>query len=330
MVDFDDFLKFIRSRNYYKNQIRYIKDIPKREAKHGSLEKSLHPILQNYLNKYKIELWGHQAKAINFIQSGKNTVISTSTASGKSLIYNLSVLSSILEDENTCAIYIFPTKALAGDQQDVLKHLLSEIMIGKDKVGIYDGDRDSEEKRDVLTRANIVITNPYGLHQYLPWFRKKWERICQNLKYIVIDEIHIYKGIFGSNFALLIRRLKRVLDIYGVKPVWILSSATINNPKEFAEKLIGENFTIVDQDGSPSGKKKVILWELPYNETENKYYSTHQETSKLYISHIKYGLQTLTFTTSRKMAELQAIWAKKDIKKDDFARKVLTKKAMVA
>lgn len=310
MVDFDKFIQFIQHEDYYTGQIAHIEHLPKRNAQFGTLKKPLRKRLQRWLDNNYITLWGHQAEAINHIKAGQNTVVTTSTASGKSLVYNLCVLSSILENENSTAMYIFPTKALARDQLGILKNLLSDTNIKESRVGVYDGDIESNEKREILANANIIITNPYGINFYLPWFRKKWGRICQNLKYIVLDEIHIYQGIFGSNFALLLRRLKRILDTYGVKPQWILSSATINNPKEFAERLVGEKFEVVDKDDSPTGAKKVILWDLPYDEVSKKYRSAHQETKNLYISHLKTGLQTLTFTLSRKMAELQAIWTK--------------------
>ena len=187
---------------------------------------------------------------------------------------------------------------------------MSETNIKKTRLGIYDGDIEPNEKRLVLENANIIMTNPYGLHYYLPWFKRKWARVCKNLKYIILDEVHIYKGIFGSNFALLMRRLKRILKDFGVRPNWILSSATINNPKRFAEKLIGEDFHVIDHDNSPSGDKKIILWDLPYDDFSEKYRSAHQETKNLFITHLKKNIQTLTFTLSRKMAELQAIWTR--------------------
>jgi len=309
-IDFEEFLKFIKSQDYYDGQISYIQHIPKREAKYGDLEKPLRKRLQRWLEINDIKLWGHQAEAINSILNGNNTVTVTSTASGKSLIYNLSVLQSIFEDQKSTALYIFPTKALARDQLTILSKLMEDTNIKTSRVGIYDGSVEASEKRQVLNDANIVITNPYGLHFYLSWFKRKWGRICQNLKYIVLDEIHVYRGIFGSNFALLLRRLKRILEIFNVKPIWILSSATINNAKDFAEKLVGEKFVEVNRDDSPSGPKKVILWELPYDELSRKYRSAHQETKNLFISHLKRGYQTLTFTLSRKMAELQAIWTR--------------------
>ncbi|MFX1567146.1 MAG: DEAD/DEAH box helicase [Promethearchaeota archaeon] len=310
MVPFEEFLHFIKTQDYYRDQISHIEDIPAQKARFGELKKPIKKRLQRWLDSYGIKLWNHQAEAINHIFDGKNTIIVTSTASGKSLCYNLPVLNSILEEPSTTAIYVFPTKALARDQFNILSNLLTDVNIKQNRIGVYDGDVEPNEKRFVLNNANIVITNPYGLHFYLPWFKKNWRRICQNLKYIVLDEIHIYRGIFGSNFALLLRRLKRLLESYNVKPQWILSSATIYKPKQFCEKLVGEKFVIVDKDDSPSGDKKVILWDLPYDEISNKYHSAHQETKNLFVSHLKQGIQTLTFTLSRKMAELQAIWTR--------------------
>jgi len=313
MLDFEDFLNYIKSQDYYAGQIVHVEDIPELKARYDNLEKPLRKRLERWLDNNDIKIWRHQAEAINLIRQGKNTVIVTSTASGKSLCYNLTVLNSILNNEKTTALYIFPTKALARDQFTILSKILKDTNIKENRIGVYDGDVEPNEKRQVLTNANIIFTNPYGLHFYLPWFKQKWKRICTNLKYIVLDEIHIYRGIFGSNFALLLRRFKRILESYNVKPIWILSSATIHNPKEFCEKLTGEEVFIVDKDDSPSGAKKVILWDLPYDSVSGKYRSAHQETKNLFMSHIRYkqGIQTLTFTLSRKMAELQAIWIRK-------------------
>ncbi len=310
MVDFEDFLSFLRSRDYYDGQIVHIETIPESKAQFDELSKVLKKRLQLWLDNNNIRLWRHQVEAINNIFEGHNTVIVTSTASGKSLCYNLPILQSILEDPKTTALYVFPTKALARDQFSILSKLLEDTNIKQNRIGIYDGDVEPNEKRRILTDANIIITNPYGLHLYLPWFKQKWIRFCKNLKYIVLDEIHIYNGIFGSNFALLLRRLKRILENYNIRPLWILSSATIFKPKELAEKLVGEEFLVVDKDFSPTGAKKVILWDLIYDNISNKYRSSHQETKNLFISHLSKGIQTLTFTLSRKMAELQTIWTR--------------------
>ncbi|TES97572.1 MAG: DEAD/DEAH box helicase [Promethearchaeota archaeon] len=313
MVDFEDFLNYIKSQDYYCGQIYHIEHLPELKPRFENLDKPLRRRLERWLDNKDIRLWRHQAEAINSIRQGNNTVIVTSTASGKSLCYNLPVLDTLLNDGKTTALYLFPTKALARDQFFQLKEILADTNIKQNRIGVYDGDTNPNEKRYILANANIIITNPYGLHFYLPWLKQKWRRVCSNLKYIVLDEIHIYRGIFGSNFALLLRRLKRILDLFDVKPIWILSSATISNAKEFCEKLIGEDFVVIDKDDSPSGAKKVILWDLPYDKVSGKYRSAHQETKNLFISHLKYkkGIQTLTFTLSRKMAELQAIWTRK-------------------
>ena len=313
MVDFDEFLNYLKSQDYYCGQISHIEHLPELKPRFENLDKPLRRRLERWLNNNGIRLWRHQAEAINSIRQGNNTVIVTSTASGKSLCYNLPVLDTLLNDEKTTALYLLPTKALARDQFFQLKEMLSDTNIKENRIGVYDGDTNPNDKRYILANANIIITNPYGLHFYLPWLKQKWRRVCSNLKYIVLDEIHVYRGIFGSNFALLLRRLKRILDLFEVKPIWILSSATINNAKQFCEKLIGEDFVVIDKDDSPSGAKKVILWDLPYDKVSSKYRSAHQETKNLFISHLKYkrGIQTLTFTLSRKMAELQAIWTRK-------------------
>lgn len=315
MVDFEDFLKYLKSQDYYNGQIVHIEHLPELKPRFDKLNKPLRKRLQRWLNTHEIELWRHQSQAINSILDGNNTVVVTSTASGKSLCYNLPVLNSILNDEKSTALYLFPTKALARDQYSILERMLSETNIKQYRVGVYDGDIEANEKRRILTNANIVITNPYGLHFYLPSFKQRWKRICTNLKYIVVDEIHIYRGVFGSNFALLLRRLKRILNSFNVKPVWILSSATIHNPKVFCKKLVGEEFVVIDKDDSPSGAKKVLLWDLEYDKISGRYRSPHQETKNLFTSHLTYlsGIQTLTFTLSRKMAELQAIWARKTL-----------------
>ena len=276
MVDFEDFLNYLKSQDYYCGQISHIEHLPELKPRFENLDKPLRRRLERWLDNKDIRLWRHQAEAVNSIRQGNNTVIVTSTASGKSLCYNLPVLDTLLNDGKTTALYLFPTKALARDQFFQLKEILSDTNIKQNRVGVYDGDTNPNEKRYILANANIIITNPYGLHFYLPWFKKNWQRFCSNLGFIVLDEIHVYRGIFGSNFALLLRRLKRILDLFGVKPIWILSSATISNAKQFCEKLIGEDFVVIDKDDSPSGAKKVILWDLPYDKVSGKYRSAHQ------------------------------------------------------
>jgi DEAD/DEAH box helicase domain-containing protein len=178
MVDFKDFLKFIKSQDFYSDQISHIEHIPELRARFENLDKPLRKRLERWLNNNNIKLWRHQADAINSIRKGNNTVVVTSTASGKSLCYNLPVLDSLLNNEKSTALYIFPTKALARDQYMNLKKILADTNIKQYRIGVYDGDTAPNEKRQVLTNANIIITNPYGLHFYLPWFKQKWRRVC--------------------------------------------------------------------------------------------------------------------------------------------------------
>jgi len=313
MLNVEAFLGYVKSQKYYENQIVYIEEIPSKPPEYGVLDIPVHNSLMKWLIDKKYKLWSHQAKAINNILKGKNVIIATSTSSGKSLCYNLPMLSSILEDKESTALYIFPRKALTQDQNTELLKMFEEMNVEKDLVGIYDGDTSADLKRYIRANSNVIMTNPYALHKYLPFFQRLWSRICKNLKYVVIDEVHLYKGIFGTNVALLLRRLKRILKIFNVNPQWILCSATINDPKGFAERLVGEQFTLVNKDGSPSGIKKVVLWNLPYNDLENKYYSGNTQAQNLFISHLEKGIQTILFTKSRKWAELQATWAKGEL-----------------
>lgn len=311
MIDFIDFINYLKQQDFYNNQIAHIETIPKRVAKFGKLNQPLNKKINEWLKNQGIKLWEHQVNAINSIFNKKNTAIITSTASGKTLCYNIPVVDSILKNRNNCALYIFPRKALTRDQNSKLSDFLKDLNLDASLTGVYDGSVEKSEKDQILRTANIILTNSFALHQYLPSFKRRWNRIIKNLRYIVIDEVHIYRGIFGSNFALMIRRLKRILKSFNIKPIWILASATTGSKaKEFMEKLIGQEVNVIDKDTAPTGEKKVVLWDLPYNDILNAYRSTHQETKNIYIAHLKKGIQTVTFTTSRKMSELHAIWAK--------------------
>ena len=163
--------------------------------------------------------------------------------------------------------------------------------------------------------SRIILTNPYGLHQYLPW-HYKWRTFLQNLKFIIIDEAHVYRGVFGSNVAMLLRRLLRICNYYHANPQIILSSATIANPKEHAKRLTGKDFEIVSNDGAPRGKKSFVFWNPPFiDATNTNRRSTHQETKDLLTLNILKNLQTLCFTTSSQMAELITRWTKEELKK---------------
>jgi DEAD/DEAH box helicase domain-containing protein len=298
----------------YKKQIVHTEEIPAQEACFGELEKPLPENIQSCLLNRKIKLYSHQAEAINKARQGKNVVIVTPTASGKTLAFNIPVLEAITKDKKATALYLYPTKALTNDQLKVLRELEQETGI-EAYPNVYDGDTPQHQKANIRETSKIILTNPYGLHQYLPW-HYKWRSFLQNLKFIIIDEAHVYRGVFGSNVAMLLRRLMRICSYYNAHPQIILASATIANPEEHAKKLTGRDFEIISLDGAPRGKKSFLFWNPPFIDATNTIRrSTHQETKDLLTLNVLNNLQTLCFTTSRQMAELITRWTKEELKR---------------
>ncbi|MBE3117026.1 DEAD/DEAH box helicase, partial [Candidatus Bathyarchaeota archaeon] len=310
----EDFIRSIKRMRSYKKQIVHLEEIASQEAIFGELDKPLPESIQKYLLTRKIQLYSHQAEAINKVRQGKNVVIVTPTASGKTLAFNIPVLEALSLDKKATALYLYPTKALTNDQLKVLKELEKETGIKADP-NVYDGDTPQHQRATIRENSKIILSNPYGLHQYLPW-HYKWQTFLQNLKFIIIDEAHVYRGVFGSNVAMLLRRLLRICNYYNADPRIILSSATIANPEEHAKKLTGKNFEIIKQDGAPRGKKLFAFWNPPFiDDTQTIRRSTHQETKDLLTLNITNHLQTLCFTTSRHMAELITRWTREELTK---------------
>ena len=310
----DDFIQSIKHMQSYKKQIVHIQEIPSQEACFGELEKPLPENIQNCLLTRGIHLYSHQAEAINKARQGKNVIIVTPTASGKTLAFNIPVLEALTKDPKATALYLYPTKALTNDQLKVLRDLEKETGI-EAYPNVYDGDTPQYQRASIRENSKIILSNPYGLHQYLPW-HYKWRIFLQNLKFIIIDEAHVYRGVFGSNVAMLLRRLMRICNYYHADPKIILSSATIANPEEHAKKLTGKDFEIISNDGAPRGKKSFVFWNPPFIDTTNTIRrSTHQETKDLLTLSILKNMQTLCFTTSRQMAELITRWTKEDLKR---------------
>ncbi len=310
----DDFIQSIKHMRSYKKQIVNIEEIPFQEASYGELEKPLSPSLQSCLVNREIKLYSHQADAINKARQGKNVVIVTPTASGKTLAFNIPVFEALTNDKKATALYIYPTKALTNDQLKVLRDLERDTGV-KALANVYDGDTPQYQRASIRENSRIILSNPYGLHQYLPW-HYKWRSFLQNLKFIVIDEAHVYRGVFGSNVAMLLRRLLRICNYYQANPQIIISSATIANPEEHAKKLTGKDFEIISNDGAPRGKKLFVFWNPPFIDATNTIRrSTHQETKDLLTLHIIKNFQTLCFTTSRQMAELITRWTKEELQR---------------
>ena len=299
----------------YRENIAHIETIPAKEASFKKVD-NLNEKIVDYLDSKDVMLYKHQAETYEAIKDGENVIITTPTASGKTLAFNLPIMETMIEDKDATALYIYPAKALSNDQLHVLENLEEELDI-KIKPRTYDGDTPREDKRGIREKSRIVLTNPYQLHLILSWHHQ-WSRFYKNLRYIVIDESHYYKGVFGSNVAFLIKRLKRIANFYGSYPQFILSSATLANPLELANRLTGEDFVLVDDDTSPSGEKDFILYNPFKNYLRNKVYtqnapSVHMETENIFMYMMLKNIQTLCFTISRKTTELIAMWAKKDM-----------------
>ena len=295
----------------FQNQVAHIEVLPESAPTYGELQGLPAPI-QTYLHKKGITLYTHQVDAVKKLRAGKNVIITTPTASGKTLAFTIPIFERMYHSQSATALYVYPTKALSNDQLKGLKEF--EHMTGITVTPhVYDGDTPRGKRPYIRETSRIIISNPYELHHVLPW-HYKWQKFFVNLEFIVIDEAHRYRGVFGSNVAFLLRRLQRILHFYGAHPQVVLSTATLANPVEFGEKLVGIPFDLVDDDGSPKGKKYFMFYNPFYGAGS---LSTHTETKDVFLYYIRNNLQTLCFTISRKMAELITMWSKKELEEKE-------------
>ncbi|MEG7377746.1 ATP-dependent helicase MrfA [Bacillus subtilis] len=280
-------------------------EIEPREARTRPVPESIDERIKAALSKRGInELYTHQYSAFQYVQKGESIVTVTPTASGKTLCYNLPVLQSIARDETNRALYLFPTKALAQDQKSELNEIIDEMGIDI-KSFTYDGDTSPAIRQKVRKAGHIVITNPDMLHSAILPHHTKWVSLFENLKYIVIDELHTYRGVFGSHVANVIRRLKRICRFYGSDPVFICTSATIANPKELGEQLTGKPMRLVDDNGAPSGRKHFVFYNPPIvNKPLNIRKSATAEVNELAKEFLKNKVQTIVFARSRVRVEI--------------------------
>ncbi|WP_102346524.1 DEAD/DEAH box helicase [Bacillus sp. Marseille-P3661] len=295
----------IKNNGRYSSNIVNWHVIPEKEARTVSFPHSIDSRLISALQKRGVqELYTHQADAFETVSRGENFAAVTPTASGKTLCYNLPVLQKIIDDANSRALYLFPTKALAQDQKSELNELIQELGIDINSY-TYDGDTSANIRQKVRKAGHIVITNPDMLHAAILPHHTKWVSLFENLKYVVIDELHIYRGVFGSHVANVIRRLKRICKFYGSHPIFMCTSATIANPKELAEMLTGESITLIDNNGAPSGKKHFVFYNPPVvNKPLNIRRSATLEVRNIASEFLKNKIQTIVFARSRVRVEI--------------------------
>lgn len=289
----------------YGPAVVYHEQIDEKNARWAEPEKPLHPAIKGILDTIHIkQLFGHQAKAMDYIRSGLHTVVATPTASGKTLVYNLPVLEKILENPKARALYIFPLKALAQDQLKTFEKLTAVNSDGITATAkIYDGDTSQYQRQKIRkSPPNVLMTNPEMIHLSLLPYHDKWADVFRDLKIIVVDEVHTYTGIMGSHMAFVFRRLRRICRHYGSDPVFVFASATVKNPAVLAGQLSGITVREIIESTAPAGKKNILFID-PVDHPA-------QTAIQLLKSALVRGLRTIVYTQSRKLAELIAIWAK--------------------
>jgi DEAD/DEAH box helicase domain-containing protein len=306
-------LKGERARPQSITALRHFPPLP---ADFADFPSDLHPAIVSALAKRGIErLYCHQREAFEKVRAGKNVVVVTPTASGKTLCYNLPVLDRVLREPESRALYLFPTKALSQDQLAELHSFIQDI--GADiRTFTYDGDTPQDARKAIRSRGHLVVTNPDMLHSGILPHHPKWVKLFENLRYVVIDEVHAYRGVFGSHLANIVRRLKRICRFYGASPQFIGSSATIANPKELTEALLEEEVELIERNGAPRGEKFFVFYNPPVvNEELGIRRSYINETRRIATSFLKRGLQTIVFATSRLNTEVLVTYLKNELER---------------
>ncbi|KAG9443551.1 hypothetical protein H6P81_014891 [Aristolochia fimbriata] len=306
-------------------QIAHVEEIGGRAATFVDLPEDLSEPMKLALHRIGIsKLYSHQADSVKALLSGNDVVVATATSSGKSLCYNLPVLEDLSQNLSSCAMYLFPTKALAQDQLRTLMSMTTGLSFSLN-IGIYDGDTPQDHRSWLRDNARLLITNPDMLHMTILPHHRKFERILANLRFIVIDEAHSYKGAFGCHISLVLRRLLRICShVYGSHPSFVLCTATSANPREHAMELVNlQNLELIQNDGSPCGAKLFVLWNPPLNflnvskspsstvgnsnddtEVVTKRSSSILEASCLFAEMVQHGLRCIAFCKTRKLCEL--------------------------
>ena len=300
-------LDYLKHNPDFASNVTHWQVMPARPAKYDDYPDGFDPALRAVLESRGVKrLYSHQRRALDLAAAGKDFVVITPTASGKTMCYNLPVLSEILRDNESRALYLFPTKALSSDQVAELYEII-KAMDAPIKAFTFDGDTPVSARKAIRQAGHIVVTNPDMLHAGILPHHTKWVKLFENLKYIVIDEIHAYRGVFGSNLANVIRRLKRICEFYGSHPQFICCSATIANPRELAERLTGRPMELIAESGAPTGEKHVIFYNPPVvNKQLNIRDSALKQTFGISRLLLKNGVHSIVFARSRLMVEVLA------------------------
>jgi DEAD/DEAH box helicase domain-containing protein len=283
-------------------ELAYVTEVPAREARLVPIPEDLHPQVQEALSAQGLTgLYGHQAEAFESASRGEHLVIATGTASGKTLAFNLPVLDALAAEPKLRALYLYPTKALAQDQA----RALASYGVPRLRPAIYDGDTEAERRWQIRKWANVILTNPDMLHVGVLPHHDRWGDVLQNLRYVVVDEAHVYRGVFGSHVANVLRRLRRAAAIYDADPQFLLASATIANPGDLAHSLLGVDTTVIGDDAAPRAARTIAFWNPPVLDEELQLRaSALGEGSRLLADLVQRGLRTICFAKSRKSAEL--------------------------
>jgi len=313
----------LKKQKFYDNQICFHQHIDKKKADLFSVPNYISPKLKNVLLNNGIEkLYSHQKIALDYAKEKKHFVITTPTSSGKTMCFNLPVLNNIINNPKATALYLYPTKALTQDQLNKIK----EFEVCENRIFSYDGDTEKDARQYIKKNANVIFTNPDMLHVGILPYHASWADFFLNLDYIIIDEFHTYKGIFASHMSSIIKRLRRICKYYKANPTFILSSATLSNPKEFTYNMTGLDFEVIDTSGAESGGKDIIFWNPPFISKEITPYSSdtqndnspsfnirksyNQEALNLIDYFIKNNLKTIAFSRSRAGVELLTRYAR--------------------
>ena len=327
-MDIESFLDDTRCSPDYAGQIVYVRQVAAQGAAYGDPAEPLAPPLRQMLNSAGVErLYSHQVRALDAIRQGRDVLIVTPTASGKSLCYLLPILDMLLRSPDGRAMMLFPTKALSQDQFRTLTRAQLAAGLDEKLSGVYDGDTPPATRRKLRDHASVLITNPDMLHAALMPQHGRWHAVLANLELLVIDELHVYSGIFGANMTNLLRRFRRLCEHYGSRPRIISCSATIGNPRELAEGLTGRPVTVIDADGSPHGRRTYVFWNPPRVRGGHwrSRRSANVEAQKLMANLVRRGLATITFSKAKMSAEMihRYVCEKLAVDAPDLVKKVM-------